>query len=81
MFYWNAALKRGTAYLFRPNSEQGHQLIYLAGLDSKKSYKIHGEDASVRAGTFSGDALMNQGVEVRLPDKFSSDLVYVEEAT
>jgi alpha-galactosidase len=81
MFYWNATLKKGTAYIFRPNSEQRHQLIYLAGLDPKKTYKIHGEDASVRAGSFSGSALMNQGLEIRLPDKFSSDLVYVEETT
>jgi hypothetical protein len=81
MFYWNAAIKKGTAYVFRPNSELRHQLIYLAGLDSKKTYKIRGEDASVQAGTFSGEALMNQGIEVRLADKFSSDLVYVEEAS
>ena len=81
MFYWNAALRKGTAYIFRPNSEQRHQLIYLAGLEPKKSYRVHGEDASVQAGTFSGNTLMNQGIEVQLPDKFSSDLVYVEEAT
>jgi alpha-galactosidase len=81
LFYWNAAIKKGTAYIFRPNSEQGHQLIFLAGLDAAKTYKIHGEDASIRAGSFSGAALMNQGIEVRLPAKFSSDLLYVEEAT
>jgi hypothetical protein len=81
LFYWNAAIKKGTAYIFRPNSEQRHQLIFLAGLDAAKTYKIHGEDASIRAGSFSGAALMNQGIEVRLPDKFSSDLLYVEEAT
>jgi len=81
MFYWNAAIKKGTAYIFRPNSEQTHQVIFLAGLDLKKTYRIHGEDGSLQAGTFSGDALMNQGMEVRLTNKFSSELVYVEEAT
>jgi alpha-galactosidase len=80
MFYWNAAIKKGTAYIFRPNSEKGHQVIFLAGLDPKKTYKVRGEDASVRAASVSGDALMNQGMEVRLPEKFSSDLIYVEEA-
>jgi alpha-galactosidase len=79
MFYWNAAIKKGTAYIFRPNSEQGHQVIFLAGLDPKKTYKVHGEDASVPAASLSGDALMNQGMDVRLPAKFSSDLIYVEE--
>jgi len=80
MFYWNASIKKGTAYLFRPNSEQTHQLIFLAGLDLNKNYRIHGEDGALKAGTFSGDALMNHGMEVRLADKFSSELVYVEEA-
>jgi alpha-galactosidase len=81
MFYWNAGIGKGTAYIFRPNSEQAHQVIFLAGLDPKRTYKIHGEDGTLQAGSFTGDALMNQGVEVRLPTKFSSELVYVEEAT
>jgi len=80
MFYWNAAIKKGTAYIFRPNSEQPHQLIFLAGLDPKKTYKLHGEDGSIQAGNFSGEALMRQGIDVRLPGKFTSDLVYIEEA-
>ena len=79
MFYWNAGIKKGTAYIFRPNSEQNHQVIFLAGLDPKRIYKVHGEDGALQAGTFTGDALMNEGVEVRLPAKFSSELVYVEE--
>jgi hypothetical protein len=80
MFYWNASLEKGTAYVFRPNSQKDHQLIFLEGLDSKKMYEVHGEDGAVRAGTFSGDVLMNQGMVVRLPGRFSSELVYVEEA-
>jgi hypothetical protein len=80
MFYWNATIRKGTAYIFRPNSEQTHQVIFLAGLDSKRTYKIRGEDGSLQAGNFSGDALMSRGVEIRLSNKFSSELVYVEEA-
>ena len=80
MFYWNAGIGKGTAYIFRPNSEQTHQLIFLAGLDPKRRYQIRGEDGALQAGRFSGDSLMSQGVEVRLPAKFSSELVYVEEA-
>ena len=81
MFYWNTHLRKGTVYVFRPNSEQPHQLIYLTGLDSKKAYKVHAEDASIQAGTFTGEALMSRGLEVRLPGKFTSDLLYVEQAT
>ncbi len=80
MFYWNAGIGKGTAYIFRPNSEQTHQVIFLAGLDPKRSYQVRGEDGALQAGRFSGDSLMSQGVEVRLPAKFSSELVYVEEA-
>jgi hypothetical protein len=81
MFYWNKQIRKGTVYIFRPNSEQPHQLIYLSGLDSKKAYKVHAEDASTQAGVFTGEELMGRGIEVRLPEKFSSDLLYVEEAT
>jgi alpha-galactosidase len=80
MFYWNARIGKGTAYIFRPNSEQSHQLIFLAGLDPKRSYQIRGEDGALQAGRFTGDALMSQGVDVRLPARFTSELVYVEEA-
>jgi alpha-galactosidase len=81
MFYWNASIGKGTAYVFRPNSEMSHQLIYLAGLKAKKNYAIHSEDGSVRTGRFSGEALMNRGLDVHLASTFSSELVYVEETT
>jgi alpha-galactosidase len=81
MFYWNASIGKGTAYVFRPNSARSNQLIYLAGLDSRKNYMIRSEDGAVRAGRFSGEALMNRGLEVHLASTFSSELVYVEETT
>ena len=80
MFYWNTGIGKGTAYIFRPNSEQTHQVIFLAGLDPKRSYQIRGEDGALQSGRFTGDSLMSQGVDVRLPAKFTSELVYVEEA-
>jgi hypothetical protein len=80
MFYWNASLGEGTVYIFRPNSEKYRQVIFLEGLDPKRMYTVHGEDGSVPAATLSGEALMNRGLLVRLPGRFSSDLLYVMEA-
>ncbi len=79
LFYWNAHLRKGTVYVFRPNSERTHQTVVLAGLEPGKVYQIRGEDNSVRAGTYSGQALMDEGIEVRLPARFTSDLLYVEQ--
>ena len=47
MFYWNATLKKGTVYAFRPNSERARQIVYLAGLDRARSYRVRGEDGSI----------------------------------
>ncbi len=79
LFYWNAGLHKGTVYIFRPNSERTHENIYLAGLEPGRTYQVHGEDGSVRTGAYSGQSLMDDGIEVRLPAKFTSDLLYVEQ--
>jgi alpha-galactosidase len=80
LFYWNAAIGKGTAYVFRPNSEIAHQAVLLAGLDPDKSYRIRTEDGSVAEGSRKGRTLMTDGLDIRLPGRFTSDLIYVEEA-
>ena len=79
MFYWNATLKKGTVYAFRPNSERARQVIYLAGLEGARSYRVRGEDGSLATAVYSGEALMNDGITLELPRKFTSDIIYVEE--
>jgi hypothetical protein len=80
LFYWNAGLGKGTIYVFRPNSERASQAVYLQGLDPSGSYRIRSEDGSVDTAVLSGAALMNDGIVLRLPGKFTSDLVFVETA-
>ena len=81
LFYWNDGIKRGTAYIFRPNSERARQRIQFLGLDPDASYRVRGEDGAVESSTQTGRALMEEGVLVSLPAKFTSELIYVEAAT
>lgn len=80
MFYWNAGIGRGTAYIFRPNSAQSRQVIQLAGLDPQEQYRVRGEDGAIAQQTQSGKKLMEDGLLVNLPSRFSSQLIYVEAA-
>ncbi|MFN8009124.1 MAG: alpha-galactosidase [Terriglobia bacterium] len=79
MFYWSESLKRGTLFIFRPNNEEPVKQIRLKGLAGEKSYRIWSEDHSVAEGILGGKLLMNVGLEIRLPGKFTSDLIYLEE--
>ncbi len=78
MFYWNARLERGTVYIFRPNSDEAARQVRLKGLAPNEKYKIRSEDHSLAEGVFSGGDLMNSGLTIRLPGKYTSDLIYVE---
>lgn len=79
MFYWSPSLKRGTVYIFRPNNDQASQRIPLKGLAPAAQYRVRSEDGSVPEATTSGEALMTSGLKPKLPGKFSSDLIYIEE--
>jgi Melibiase/Glycosyl hydrolase family 36 C-terminal domain len=79
MFYWSASLKRGTLYIFRPDSDTVTQRVPLKGLAPTAKYKVHGEDHSTAASTYTGAELMDAGLTITLPRKYTSDLVYLEE--
>lgn len=79
MFYWSPSLKRGTVYIFRPNSDQKTMLVPLKGLVADAKYKLRTEDHSTPNGIFSGAELMNTGLTIQLPGKYTSDLIYLEE--
>ena len=80
MFYWSPSLKRGTLYIFRPNSDQKTMLVPLRGLMPDAKYKLRTEDHSTPDATYSGEQLMNTGLAIALPGKYTSDLIYLEEA-
>ena len=79
MFYWSPSLKHGTLYIFRPNSDQKKMLVPLKGLAPNTNYKVRTEDHSTSDATYSGADLMNTGLTIQLPGKYTSDLVYLEE--
>lgn len=81
MFYFSEPIKRGMLYIFRPDAPEDSQTIRLKGLDEKKSYWIWGEDASLAPAQKSGRDLMRDGVMINLPARYSSDLVYVQDAS
>ncbi len=78
MFYWSPGLKRGTLYIFRPNNDQTTQRIRLKGLEPGARYHLRSEDGTLADEIRDGKDLMNGGLLLKLPEKFSSDLIYVE---
>jgi alpha-galactosidase len=80
MFYWSPSLKRGTVYIFRPDSDQKTMLVPLKGLMPEAKYTIRTEDHSTPEKTYSGAQLMNSGLMIALPGKYTSDLIYVQQA-
>jgi tRNA A37 N6-isopentenylltransferase MiaA len=79
MFYWSPSMKRGTLYIFRPNNDEKTKHISLAGLAPNAKYKVRTEDGSTLQTTYSGTELMSTGLNIVLPGKYTSDLVYLEE--
>jgi hypothetical protein len=79
MFYWSPSLKRGTLYIFRPNSDTPTQSVLLKGLEPTATYRVRAEDHSTKGTTYSGEELTNRGLVIHLPGKYTSDLVYLEE--
>lgn len=78
MFYWSPSLDRGTLYIFRPNNDQVSRRVRLEGLVSSQKYRVWSEDSSVATGILTGADLMNAGLMIRLPGKYSSDIVYLQ---
>lgn len=81
LFYWSAPLKRGTFFVFRPDSPEPQKTVPLAGLAANKLYWVWSEDGSVSAGKRLGSELMTDGLTVHLTNRFSCDLVYVRDAS
>ena len=79
MFYWSPSLTRGTLYIFRPNSDTVTQRIPLKGLAPTTKYQVRAEDHSTAESTYTGAELMNDGLLIHLPGKYTSDLIYLEE--
>jgi alpha-galactosidase len=81
MFYWSESLRKGTFYIFRPGSNEEEQTIKLKGLNPERRYWVWGEDGSIFPGERTGTDLMEKGLAVKLPQPYTSDLIYLQDAT
>jgi hypothetical protein len=81
LFYWSPSGRRGTLYVFRPAASEEEQTVKLKGLDSLKRYRLWSEDGSVAPGVRTGAELTGRGLAIRLPERYTSDLIYVQEAS
>lgn len=81
MFYWSPSLQRGTLYIFRPDAPEGRQIVKLKGLDPNRDYWAWSEDGSISPGVRSGAELMAEGLSLRLPRPYTSDLIYLQAAS
>jgi hypothetical protein len=80
IFYWGPKLKKGVVFIFRPQSDEGRQIIRLKGLDAKAKYWLWCEDGSITTQLTGGDELMQKGLSVNLPTTFSSDIIFIQDA-
>jgi len=81
LFYFSPTLRRGTVYIFRPDSEVAEMDVPLRGLRIDGRYRVWCEDGSIAPGVRSGRSLMGQGLRIRLPGRYTSDLIYVQDAS
>lgn len=80
MFYWNPNASRGVLFVFRPNAKEPQKTVKLRGLNPKRKYRLWCEDGSIDPGLRSGAELMHEGLSIRLPKKYMSDLIFVQDA-
>jgi hypothetical protein len=66
-------------YIWRPDSPDARQTVRLKGLEADKKYWLWCEDGSVSPGLRSGDELIRTGLEIHLPQAYSSDLIFVQD--
>jgi hypothetical protein len=79
MFYFSLRLRRGTLYVWRPESPDDRQTVRLKSLDPQKNYWLWCEDGSISPGVRSGRELMEHGLTVELPGPYTSDLVFLRD--
>ena len=81
LFYWSPSLTKGTVYVFRPDSPQDRQIVPLKGLNPHRNYWVWCEDGSIRPGLRKGNELMQTGLSIRLPEPYTSDLIFLQDSS
>jgi hypothetical protein len=80
MEYFDPVSRRGAIYIFRPDNPEKRQAVKLKGLDSKANYWLWSEDGSVPTQRGSGESLMGTGLAITLPQPFTSDIIFLQDA-
>jgi alpha-galactosidase len=78
MFYWSPPLKRGTLYVFRPDTPEESKTIRLKGLEAGESYWVWSEAGELIPGLHSGEELMSTGLTATLRRRYESDLICLQ---
>jgi len=81
MFHWSPSLSKGTLYIFRTDSAEDTRTIKLKGLSPQGKYWLWCEEGSVSSGVRSGEELVESGLTVTLPAVYTSDLVFLQDAS
>ncbi|OHB78626.1 MAG: hypothetical protein A2V98_06655 [Planctomycetes bacterium RBG_16_64_12] len=81
MFHWSPPSKRGTLYVWRPESPDDRQNVKLKGLEPDQEYWMWCEDGSIAPGVRTGQELMQGGLCVHLATPYSSDLIFIQHAS
>ena len=80
--YFSNNAGRGVLYAFRGNGadEATHRFV-LRGLDGRRRYRLHFQDQGAAADRIvAGESLLQEGLEIRLPEPLSSELVFIATA-
>jgi hypothetical protein len=81
MEYWDPARGKGVVFAFRgTTADEAEHRFVLAGLEPAKRYRLHFEDGSAPDREATGSELMGPGMEVRLRNPLSSELVFLDDA-
>jgi len=81
MFYWSPSLNKGTLYVFRPDSAERTQTVRLKGLEAGARYRLWCEDGSIETSIVDGRELTEEGLAITLPNRYSSDLIFIQDAS
>ena len=77
MQYYDPKTGKGVVFIFRPQSDVSTQTVRLMGLDPNMQYSVAAEDGSAVSKIMSGKELMVQGLRISLPERDSSDLIFI----
>jgi hypothetical protein len=80
--YWDPARKRGVLFAFHGSTaeEPDHRFV-LAGLKPEVHYRLRFADGSAPETEATGKDLMGSGLAVHLDQPYSSELVFLQEAS